>query len=234
MNICIFKHCNLSQLDNIILGENDIHVWIINWKGIDTWINENISILDEDEIKEAYEFYCNDDRTRYIVGRVLTRILAANYLNIKDQEVVIKRGVYGKPYLKCDSKKRLHHNISHSGDYVLLAFSYIGSIGIDIEKQEVFEEYKEISEFFHETEYKEIYGKNGIYTFYKFWTEKEAYIKSIGKGLYVELDSFYITKDGIYQKGLKLTEYFLYSLKVAEDYSAALVINRRKEGKYEV
>lgn len=71
------------------------------------------------------------------------------------------------------------------------------NVGIDIEKVSEIEALKLANEFFQRKNFYDISNMNSdeqINYFYDLWTLKESYIKTIGKGLYIPLNSFSIKK----------------------------------------
>jgi len=93
-----------------------------------------------------------------------------------------------------------HFNLSHSGDYALLAVDD-GPIGVDIEKWETWceKEHSALSQVvFHESERvllaalaKQITdGTPPIGAFFDMWTLKESYVKMLGAGLSIDPASF--------------------------------------------
>ena len=106
------------------------------------------------------------------------------------KEIVI--GEYGKPSFK---NSKLFFNTSHSGKYALCVISDV-EVGCDIEEVK---EYKErvAKRFFTEKEnnYLEL-SKDKDDLFYRFWTLKESYIKCIGKGFGLSLNSFEMDNKG--------------------------------------
>ncbi|AVQ44876.1 4'-phosphopantetheinyl transferase family protein [Clostridium botulinum] len=226
MKFHIFRDENLFKLSKIQLNNKENHVWVICWENIASWINKEKSVLNKNELKMAESFYFEEDKMRYMTGRILTKILSAYYLEIKSEEVFIEQDFYGKPFIVCHKEKRLYHNISHSGKYVLLVFTYSGLVGIDVEEEKYFLEYKELAKNFHKEEYSKICKSSDIHEFYRVWTAKEAYVKAIGKGLQINLNSFNVREDGIYQGGKKLEAWDLFVFKVADRYTTALVINK--------
>ncbi|AGX42686.1 4'-phosphopantetheinyl transferase family protein [Clostridium saccharobutylicum] len=226
MKLKFFTNKDLFQLSQIQLQEQENHVWIICWKDIAYWINSNKNVLNEKELKKAEKFYFLQDKMRYMTGRILTKNLSAHYLLLENKGIHIKYNSHGKPLIVSD-KKKIYYNISHSGDYVLLAFTYDGEIGIDVEEEKWIHEYKELSREFHKEEYEHIYKTNDIHIFYKFWTAKEAYVKAVGQGLQIKLNSFCIRDDGIYKDDSKLDCYNIFIFRVAYLYTAALVVSNR-------
>ena len=109
-------------------------------------------------------------------------LLINKFIGDKD----LKLNEYGKPY--SDEK---FFNISHSGNYVIIAVSDF-EVGCDVElKREL--EYERLGKIvFHENELKklsETEDKRSL--FFKLWTSKEAFIKCLGEGFHfktTELD----------------------------------------------
>ena len=111
-------------------------------------------------------------------------------INYLDEEIVI--GKYGKPSFK---NSKYFFNTSHSGKYALCVISDV-EVGCDIEE---IKDYKQrvAERFFTEKEnnYLEL-SKDKDDLFYRFWTLKESYIKCIGKGFGLSLNSFEMDNKG--------------------------------------
>lgn len=130
-------------------------------------------------------------------------------------------GKYGKPYLP--QNLGISFNISHSGKWVVCALSN-DEVGIDIEKIS-FDLDIDVSKYFHKNESKIInsfLGKPKYYSFYRFWTAKESYLKCTGRGLSQPLNSFYVHNGFIYDKHNRKTQYQIDYYHVAKEYQAAL------------
>ena len=116
----------------------------------------------------------------------------AKYVDIPPSELEFKYNEQGKPYIE----DGIYFNMSHSGEYVVLAVSDY-PVGIDIERIRAnrlsvakrcfcVEEYEDIINAETEEE------QNNRFAGY--WTMKEAYIKYVGKGLLIPLNSFRIVR----------------------------------------
>lgn len=93
---------------------------------------------------------------------------------------------YGKPHL---GDGRLCFSLSHSGAYSLCAVSD-RDIGADIQRQKTFNE-RLARRFFSEEELRHILSADDRdHAFTKVWALKESYIKAVGLGLKMPLDSF--------------------------------------------
>ena len=137
-------------------------------------------------------FKNSEDKKRSLVSELLIR-KALTDRNIDFTDLVFEYGEHQKPYLKNISN--FHFNISHSGDYVILAVSD-KEIGCDIEKIRKYD-LKIAERFFTKKEYKDIINakddEERQKLFFLYWVLKESYIKQNGQGLSQPLDSFEIT-----------------------------------------
>ncbi|SHH71942.1 4'-phosphopantetheinyl transferase family protein [Virgibacillus chiguensis] len=150
------------------------------------------------------------------------------------QQVLYEKGIninnisfcyndYGKPFLY--GQNTVHFNISHSGEWVVCATDIL-PIGIDIEKIKPID-LKIAKLFFSKEEYefiKSMPNRTKLFTFYEYWTLKESYVKAVGKGLSIPLDSFSIlnNKDMYFLKGEHKSKYYFYQPKFNECYALAL------------
>ena len=128
-------------------------------------------------------------------GISLVKSIIHENLKIEEKNIIFEQDLYGKPYLVNDCD--FHFNISHSGIWIVCAISK-KPVGIDIEliepkKAHVVE--KIADRFFSKEECADISSKEvgkRLYFFYEMWTLKESFIKAIGKGLAIPLDSFIV------------------------------------------
>jgi 4'-phosphopantetheinyl transferase len=137
---------------------------------------------------ERFKF--RDDALRSLWGELLIKYGLENYYNIDCKNEIIEEDEFGKPGLK---GKKIWFNISHSGDWSVAAF-YNDRIGIDVEKLEN-PPFEIMEKNFTKIEIEQVAGANFKImneNFYKIWTLKESFIKMLGKGLSVPLDSFSI------------------------------------------
>lgn len=115
---------------------------------------------------------------------------------LREKEVRIETGPYGKPYLAgCPG---IHFNLSHSGSMVMAAFGD-RAVGCDIEQMAAAKE-KVAERFFAEQEIRALRACGGEaerrVLFYRIWTRKESYMKLTGKGMHLALNGFCVLPDG--------------------------------------
>ncbi|PEY37237.1 phosphopantetheine-protein transferase [Bacillus cereus] len=137
-------------------------------------------------------FYHDDDKERALIGEILIRYMISHYLNMRPDRIILKYSTYGKPYIEEDS---VFFNLSHSGKWVVAVIDHKEN-GIDV--QEIGKVDMSVAKnFFLQREYLELMqleGKSRANLFYELWTLKESYIKTIGKGLSIPLNSFILEK----------------------------------------
>ena len=101
--------------------------------------------------------------------------------------------LYGKPYVENEAFK---YNISHSGKYAVCAFAD-KEIGIDIENN-INVNLDVAKRFYTKQEYINIISikseNTQIDTAVKYWVMKESFVKAVGMGLRIPLDSFWFDK----------------------------------------
>ncbi len=112
-----------------------------------------------------------------------------------------------KPYL---ANSPLQFNVSHSGDFTLIAVTTLSTIGADIEQIKPFPDMKDVADrYFTASERKH-------QDFFTTWTRKEAYIKATGEGLYMPLDQIDVTDNP--------PGYAIRNLPVPQGYAAAVAV----------
>lgn len=144
--------------------------------------------VDEEKKKKVMKLMRNEDKMRALIGDTLARVLICRTLECKNKDVKYKYNEYGKPYLE----NNIEFNISHSGNYVVVAIDDL-PLGIDIEEMKKIEFEGIAKGYYDESEYKWIINHNKeeqMKCFYILWTLKESYVKYVGKGLIIGFNSF--------------------------------------------
>lgn len=219
-----FDNYNLLKKQYISLEKNDIHVWIINWKQVKEYILSKLNYLPEEEISEVKKYKMKDDKMRTLSGRILLIDLLESYTNLPYYEFKIKRGKYGKPYIKTNLKENsIQFNVSHSKNIVMIAFCKCKRLGVDIESIRHVKDYKELAKNFYSVE--EFEKVESEIDFLQFWTKKEAYLKALGMGLNKDLSSFIILGYRILDEGHILNNWYVIDVKIKEKYIASIVVN---------
>lgn len=140
---------------------------------------ELFDILSEREQEKAGRIFIQKDKERYAVSKFCLRTILALYLNKLPNEVEFIFHEHKKPTVN-----GVEFNISHTGDYVLIAISP-KPVGIDLEFLNDEFDFKSILDItFSKKEIDFIGGKDINPTnFYTMWTRKEALLKASGEGV---------------------------------------------------
>ncbi|MGE5321880.1 MAG: 4'-phosphopantetheinyl transferase family protein [Actinomycetota bacterium] len=219
------------------LAPNEIHVLLIDLLKQDDVIQQCRQVLSADEIGRADRFYFDRDRRRFTVARAAMREILGRYTGIAAPDLSFSYGPKGKPEL-CGGLEQsgIKFNLSHSSELALLAVTRGLTVGVDIEHIKADFATDDIAErFFSATEVQSLRSlpaSQRAEAFFSCWTRKEAYIKALGEGLSVPLDSFAVAfAPGIAPALLHVdvdpieTErWSMYNITVRDGYKAALVV----------
>lgn len=166
-----------------------------------------------------------DDVKRSLFAELLIRYLVGKRIHQSNRQIEMHYNKYGKPFLKDISN--LNFNLSHSGKWVVCILDDL-PVGIDIEKVQPID-IEMAMQFFSKLEVAQIRAtsqEKKINKFYDIWTLKESFIKCVGKGLSVPLDSFSIIDDKFCNPRIKidnqLEPYFLKQYSIDSNYKLAV------------
>jgi len=152
------------------------------------------SVLSETELQRADRFAAEGDKAQFEQRRAFRRFCGATALGSSQplSEILFEETENGRPYLS-DSPD-LWFSFSSCRFGILGAWSSTHGIGVDVEDQTRELEAAELArQFFSVAEAEAVEGVGGVErmrTFYRFWSLKEAALKSIGEGLPFGLDAF--------------------------------------------
>lgn len=207
-------------MSHFFIKKGNVHLWHIVLP--DCKEAECILLLNAEEKEQAKKMHLAQHRMRFVATRSALRKIIGYYTMQSPSDVVLDRGLYGKPYLK-ENPFLLEFNVSHSHDIAVLAFAKENKIGVDIEKiQPIFKE-DVAKRFFSVDEYNELcrhQEEERATAFYQMWARKEAIIKARGDGLQSSLNSFSVAND-VKQVG----EFFLKDIVIHSDYRSALAMS---------
>lgn len=177
---------NISWLSpgagDFVTGDH-IDIYRINISSNLILLDNFLAIMPPDEIERSERYFQIKDRNRYIVSRGALRNIFSKYLSQQPESVQFKIGLNKKPHLINTGNVQISYNISHSGDWILLAITN-SEIGADTEFKEPDFNYKDIiNDCFSEEEVDYIKQDQSVERFYLLWTRKESLTKATGKGL---------------------------------------------------
>ncbi|MBL8699049.1 MAG: 4'-phosphopantetheinyl transferase superfamily protein [Alphaproteobacteria bacterium] len=166
--------------------------------GLDAHCEPVPGILSTAEHARAERFATDLLRRRFRARRAALRRLLARYLETDPAALVFDAGPWGKPVLVAPSTAAgLAFNLSHSDNRMVCAVSAQRRIGVDIERPRAGFDLAALARRHFSS--REIASWTALDPadrgrgFLACWTRKEAYIKAIGLGLSMPLDSFSVS-----------------------------------------
>lgn len=147
-------------------------------------------------LARSRSFYHNADRLRCIGAGALI----AHIMKIDESEII--EGAHGK----IDAAKGMHFNLSHSGDYVILA-RHEFEVGADIET--IAESKDRLAARVFQPDEIEWMQNDSRARFYALWTMKESVLKLTGSGFSVSPQSFSVLPI-LLGRGMPLSDRMVY------------------------
>jgi 4'-phosphopantetheinyl transferase len=218
------------------LPPNEVHVWRAGLQQSPSCLASLTQVLSVEERARAERYHFEADRKRSIIGHGVSRLLLARCLGVSPQGLRFTYNAFGKPDVVCARTPHLHFNLSHSGEWIVIALSRGRILGVDVERERKDMATADIAaRFFSPVECETLAVLSAAMrcrAFFSCWTRKEAYLKARGDGLSLPLDQF----DVAFAPGEKprLVEtrhdpaeahrWKLAALQVGCDYAAALAV----------
>ncbi len=178
MSICI---------ENRVLPRaNEVHVFAIE---LDDSANELVvceKLLNAEELARANRFLHHDVRRRFVICRGRLRQILASYAIGAACEIEFRYDKWGKPHLRRSPIGDVHFNVSHSGEWALIAVAR-SPVGIDLEVPNERISYRAIAPQILSTSEKRAWdampaSERGAATM-QLWVCKEALLKALGLGI---------------------------------------------------
>lgn len=157
--------------------------------------------LSDDEKRRTERFRGERLQRRFAAGRALLRQILGDLLNLAPDQVIFHYSPLGKPTLAHAAHRadKLHFNVSHCEERVVIAATLAAPIGVDVEKFRPLSDESELAiRFFEPGEIAEYFSLPAALRnqgFFNAWTRKEAILKARGDGLSTPLDSFRVSLD---------------------------------------
>jgi 4'-phosphopantetheinyl transferase len=168
----------------------DIWTWSLDAAPDET--NRLLAHLAMDERARAARFFAPRDAARFAVGRGRLREILATYVGLPPAALRFEYGEHGKPALGGAGRAPPFFNLSHSHGLAVLGVCHDAQIGLDIEAVRPIKE--DIADQFFSAGERQALSRladsDQQAGFFRCWTRKEAFIKCVGHGLSLPLDSF--------------------------------------------
>lgn len=216
------------------LQSDQVDVWVTRSDPSRDLLGHLETTLSSDERQSAAKFHFPADRDRFITAHGCLRDVLGRYLHCEPQLLDFSANSYGKPVLR---EHKLEFNLSHSGDFVLIAITQERKIGVDAERiRQGISSHVIAQQYFSKAEVAELQAlpmEQRVSAFFTCWTRKEAYIKAQGLGLSMPLESFDVSLTPNEPAILRATRpdaeeasrWTLFSLELDPQYAAAVAVS---------
>lgn len=150
------------------------------------------SILSKDEYDRLVRLRMSSDRERFLVAHGLKRLVLAQLLAVAPPQLQFKCLRQGKPFLPLSD---IVFNLSHGGDWIVLALSKGGTVGVDVEQPRPMRDGLPTAAVFNDFDDID-YPPATNERFFAAWTLKEAVCKCAGLGLNMPLPLIRLHRKG--------------------------------------
>jgi 4'-phosphopantetheinyl transferase len=152
------------------------------------------ALLDEAEGARAAAFHFPLHRRRFVVRRAALRLILQACTGISAADLRFETGSLGRPYLAPGQAAGLDFSTSHSDELALVAVAHAGRVAVDLERIKPQSDLASVAQrFFAPEEAAWVLATEGterVERFYRCWVLKEAFVKALGQGLQMPLESF--------------------------------------------
>jgi len=203
------------------LDEKSVHVWGAYVPGLLDRVNDLKSTLSAEEKNKAARFHRVEDRHSSVAARGALRMLLSAYTGLPACDISFSYSEHGKPYIVGSD---MAFNVSHSGEWVVLAFGRNRRIGVDVERIRRDVDVMAIAgRYFHPAEIQLLeQSEDRPVHFFDLWARKEAYVKACGSTLFKELTTCSVAVgDQAVQEG-----WIFRRLEAGSKYAAAVVTDK--------
>jgi 4'-phosphopantetheinyl transferase len=220
----------------IELADGDVQVWRISLSKQPDEIVALKRLLSPDEIARAERFYFQRHHDAFVAARAGLRNTLSRYVSLSPEALTFRYGDAGKPELPEQIfGGEVAFNLSHSGDWAILAVARRGPLGVDIERTRAMNDAAGLARrYFSAAEvavWESLAPAEQTAAFFRCWTRKEAYLKALGDGLRAPLDQFIVTfAPGEAPRLIQASphdthaDWMIEDFHVAEEYTAAVVV----------
>lgn len=173
----------------------EVHLWFAHVNLNPDVLEQLNATLSDRERARADRFVFEKHKVRYVFAQGVLRDVLSQATGIGAAEIEFTGNLYGKPFLKTAAgAATLQFNLSHSADMVAVGLMEHRAIGVDVEYIRPVHDLESVAlDNYTPGEFDTIYGvpaEEQKAMFFRYWTRKESYIKAVGKGLSIPLNTF--------------------------------------------
>ena len=192
------------------------------------------TVLDDHERGRAARFPSQLNRDRFVVAHAITRLTLAGLTGLDPARLQLSAGTHGKPRLE-GAGVDLRFNLSHSHNRALLAVARGREVGVDLERARPVDVLGLARRFFSAGEFAAVSAlapDERQTAFFRCFTRKEAFVKAVGLGLALPLNSFDIgidtaTSEQTHSRDSRPSTWTIVSLDAGDGYAAAVAAEGR-------
>jgi 4'-phosphopantetheinyl transferase len=186
-------------------------------------LSHQLNLLDSEEFQVYKRYKVDFKKIEFLLGRLLLKNAIGETTLADPQSVRFIKNEYGKLFLADLSGvdgADLQFNLTHSERMIACVISS-RTVGIDAEctvmnNLNLAPQILSLSEAIY---LDSIPSATRLYEFYRIWTQKEAYVKAVGKGFTIEPNTITIPIEGEW-------EYFTFS--PCDSYLLSIVVARQR------
>lgn len=173
----------------------EVMPWLFTLDFPDAELARMAGLLDPAERERAARFRYALHRDRFIARRAQLRMLLGRYADVSPAALRFGMTDHGKPFLV--GRNDLRFSASSAGSLGLCVVARWAEVGCDLAtRDDALCDMAVAKRFFSLGEYEELLALPSpcrTDAFLNCWTRKEAYVKGIGRGLSIPLDSFAVS-----------------------------------------
>ena len=179
------------------MDSHEILIWYIEPESIkdSAQLSRFFQWLSPEERAQHGRFRFEKHRHTYLISHALVRQALSLITKIEPEKFSFKTNAYGKPFVAAPAQQQaVHFNLSHTEGLAAVAISRRTELGVDVENIHRQDMTQALAEQFFAPEeclaVAQAREHERSAKMLEFWTLKESYIKAVGMGLSIALDSF--------------------------------------------
>lgn len=179
------------------MNSHEIFIWHIEPETLKepAQLSRFFEWLSPEERAQHGRFRFDKHKHTYLVSHALVRSALSLMTQVEPAKLTFKTNAYGKPFIATPIQhETLHFNLSHTDGLAAVAISKQTALGIDVENKDRQVLTQSLAEQFFAPEECHAVAQASEHErstkMLEFWTLKESYIKAVGMGLSIALDSF--------------------------------------------
>jgi len=181
-------------------SRDELHLVRLSLADTGPVIPAEIPELTPDEVRRAERYLVERPRRQFALTRRAVRRLCSRCLGIAPRDVAFEFTQFGKPTVAAaQNPDGLAFNVSHSGEWAVIALGWRRTLGVDIETVDHRTDFHGLAKrFFSPSEQQQLFALPEALQqagFYRVWTGKEAYLKATGLGMSFPLGDFTVAAD---------------------------------------